>query len=83
MALSKCKDDSDQANLLLPQAIAKVNGHFPDSLIGICAIFPGNGNDNNTNILIATSISVNMFIRKRCMKDPTIEYIDTISDIFN
>jgi hypothetical protein len=24
-----------------------------------------------------------MFIRKLCMKDPTVEYIDTISDFFN
>ena len=76
-------DDSDQANLLLTQDIAMVNGHFPDSLIGIYFIFPGKGNGNNTNILNATSISVNTFIRKLCMKDPTIEYIDTISDIFN
>jgi hypothetical protein len=44
-------DDSDQANLLLTQDIAMVNGHFPDSLIGICVIFPGKGNGNNTNIL--------------------------------
>jgi hypothetical protein len=82
-AFSKCKDDSDQANLLLTQAIAMVNGHFPDSLIGICAIFPGKRNGNNTNILSATSFSVKTFICKLCMKDPTIEYIDTISDIFN
>ena len=38
---------------------------------------------NNTNILNATSTSVNKFIRKLCMKDPTVEYIDTLSDFFN
>jgi hypothetical protein len=32
---SKCKDDSDQVNVLLTQAIAKVKSRFPDSLIGI------------------------------------------------
>ena len=26
---------------------------------------------------------MNNFIRKLCMKDPTVEYIDTISDFFN
>jgi hypothetical protein len=35
------------------------------------------------NILNATTTSVNNFIRKLCMKDPTVEYIDTISDFFN
>ena len=70
-------------NLLLTQAIAKVKGHFSDSFIGNCCIFPRKRNDNNTNILNATSISVNKFIRKLCMKDPTVEYIDTISDFFN
>ena len=81
--VSKCKDDSDQVNVLLTQAIAKVKSHFPDSLIGICGIFPRKGTGNNTNILNATTTSVNNFIRKLCMKDPTVEYIDTISDFFN
>ena len=81
--VSKCKDDSDQVNVLLTQAIAKVKSHFPDSLIGICGIFPRKGTGNNTNILNATTTSVNKFIRKLCMKDPTVEYIDTISDFFN
>jgi hypothetical protein len=49
--VSKCKDDSDQVNVLLTQAIAKVKSHFPDSLIGICGIFPRKGTGNNTNIL--------------------------------
>ena len=73
--VSKCKDDSDQVNVLLTQA--KVKSHFPDSLIGICGIFPRKGTGNNTNILNATTTS------KLCMKDPTVEYIDTISDFFN
>jgi hypothetical protein len=81
--VSKCKDDSDQVNVLLTQAIAKVKSHFPDSLIGICGIFPRKRTGNNTNILNATITSVNNFIRKLCMKDPTVEYIDTISDFFN
>jgi hypothetical protein len=57
------------------QAIAKVKSHFPDSLIGIRGIFPRKGTGNNTNILNATTTSVNKFIRKLCMKDPTVEYI--------
>ena len=81
--VSKCKDDSDQVNVLLTQAIAKVKSYFPDSLIGICGIFPRKGTGNNTNILNATTTSVNKFIRKLCMKDPTVEYIDTISNFFN
>jgi hypothetical protein len=44
--VSKCKDDSDQVNVLLTQAIAKVKSHFPDSLIGICGIFPRKGTGN-------------------------------------
>ena len=72
-----------QLNVLLTQAIAKVKSHFPDSLIGICGIFPRKGTGNNTNILNATTTSVNNFIRKLCVKDPTVEYIDTISDFFN
>lgn len=81
--VSKCKDDSDQVNVLLTQAIAKVKSHFPDSLVGICGIFPRKGTGSNTNILNATTTSVNKFIRKLCMKDSTVEYIDTISDFFN
>jgi hypothetical protein len=54
-----------------------------DAPNGICGIFPRKGTGNNTNILNATTTSVNNFIRKLCMKDPTVEYIDTISDFFN
>ena len=79
----KCKNDSDQVNVLLTQAIAKVKNPFPDSLIDICGIFPRKGTDNTTNILNTTTTSVNKFIGKLCMKDPTVEYIDTISDFFN
>jgi hypothetical protein len=64
------------------QAIARVKSHFPDSLMGICGIFPQKGTGNNTNILNATTTSVNNFIRKLCMKDPTVEYIDTMNVLF-
>jgi hypothetical protein len=74
--VSKCKDDSDQVNVLLTQAISKVKSYFPDYLIGICGILPRKGTGNNTNILNATTTSVNNFIRKLCMKDQTVEYID-------
>ena len=79
--VSKCKDNSDQVNVLLTQAIARVKSHFPDSLVGICVIFPRKGTDNNTNLLNATITSVDTFIRKLCMKDPTVEYIDTIGEL--
>jgi hypothetical protein len=55
--VSKCKDDSDQVNVLLTHAIAKVKSHFPDDLICICGIFPRKGTGNNTNLLNATSAS--------------------------
>ena len=77
--VSKCKDDSDQVNVLLTQVIAKVKSRFPDSLIGICGIFPRKGTSNNTNILNATTTSVNNFIRKLCMKDPTQSVTSSIS----
>jgi hypothetical protein len=56
--VSKCKDDSDQVNVLLTQAIAKVKSYFPDSLVCICGIFPRKGTGKNTNILNATTTSV-------------------------
>ena len=33
--------------------------------------------------LLLAIYSVNKFIRKLCMKDPAVEYIDTIIDFFN
>ena len=81
--VTKCNDHTDQVNVLLTQAFAKVTNHFPDSLIGIYGIFPRKGTANDTNKANATTTSVNNFIRKLCMKHPTAEYSDTISDLFN
>ena len=81
--MTKCNDHSDQVNVLLTQAFAKVIHDFPDSWIGIYGILPRKGTDNDPNIVNATTTSVNNFIRKLCMKDPTDEYSDTISDLFN
>ena len=60
-----------------------VKGHFPDSLISICGIFSRKGTGNSTNILNATCTSVNKFVPKLFMKDPRVDDIDTISDVFN
>jgi hypothetical protein len=80
--LFRVAPDIDAFIKLSSNAPSRTPFDAPNSILTALIVL-GKGTGNNTNILNATTTSVNNFIRKLYMKDPTVEYIDTISDFFN
>ena len=78
--VSKHKEDSDEIILCATEAVTKVKSSFPNANIGICSILPRKGNSNSIMKSNETSVSVNNFLRKLCMKDDSLEYIDISFD---
>ena len=77
--VSKCKDDSDQINVLLTQAISQVKCAFPLSRVGVCSILPRKGKGQRNICLNQSSNCVNNFAKKLCSKEPLVDYVDLTS----
>ena len=74
--VTRNKDDSDPINITATQAISKIKQTFPKSQIAVCSILPGKGRGQHLIKMNDTSNHVNGFLKKMCIRDGTLDFID-------
>ena len=74
--VTRNRDDSDQINITATQAISKIKQTFPKSQIAVCSILPRKGRGQHLIKMNDTSNHVNGFLKKMCIRDGTLDFID-------
>jgi lysophospholipase L1-like esterase len=74
--VTRNRDDSDQINITATQAISKIKQTFPKSQISVCSILPRKGRGQHLIKMNDTSNHVNGFLKKMCIRDGTLDFID-------
>lgn len=62
------------------EAIRKVKDKYTDVPIGICNILPRKGKRGSIMTFDETTANVNVFLNKRCQRDPVLTEIDCHAD---
>ena len=74
--VTRNRDDNDQINITATQAISKIKQTFPKSQIAVCSILPRKGRGQHLIKMNDTSNHVNGFLKKMCIRDGTLDFID-------
>jgi Na+-transporting NADH:ubiquinone oxidoreductase subunit NqrE len=77
--VAQYRNDTEQIIVNVTTCVENVKHKYPNASIGVCSILPGRGKGTHIQALNSVASSVNTFIKKLCLKNNKMRFIDTLS----